>query len=194
MDMRTALYLRVSTKAQDVESQRQALQEYAEGRDDMVLAGEYVDVVSGAKETKEELEALTLAVKRRQIDAVLFFDLSRLTRRGIVHGLRIIEGWSEAGCKVICYQMPDLDTTTPTGQLLASLLLWVGSQEREMIRARVSAGIAVAKTKGKRLGRPPTPVKKQMLARGMRENGASYRAIAKELDISVASAHRFAAT
>ena len=80
MARRTAIYMRVSTQDQSVESQRHELRRFIEARDDLVLIGEYEDVISGVTEKREQLDELMKAGRQRRIDAVVFFDFTRLTR------------------------------------------------------------------------------------------------------------------
>ena len=84
MALKTAIYMRVSTQDQCVDSQRQERLKFIEKRDDLELAGEYADVISGVREKRAELDRLIIDAKQRKIDAVLFFDISRLTRKGTV--------------------------------------------------------------------------------------------------------------
>ena len=85
MALKTAIYMRVSTADQSVDSQRQELQKFIERRDDLELVGEYADVISGTREKREQLDRLMIDARQRKIDVVVFFDLSRLTRKGLSH-------------------------------------------------------------------------------------------------------------
>ena len=71
-----AIYMRVSTAEQSVDSQRQELLEFIERRDDLVLAGEYADVFSGTREKREQLDRLMTDAGQRKIDVVFFFDVA----------------------------------------------------------------------------------------------------------------------
>ena len=61
-----------------------------------------------------------------KLDAVVFFDLSRLTRKGISHAVKLLDEWKTAGVKPICFSFPALDFTdeSGTGELIACLLAW----------------------------------------------------------------------
>ena len=91
MALKTAIYMRVSTQDQCVDSQRHELLQFIEKRDDLELAGEYADVISGTREKREQLDRLMIDARQRKIDVVVFFDLSR-------HWLarRLEAGWREA--------------------------------------------------------------------------------------------------
>jgi putative DNA-invertase from lambdoid prophage Rac len=187
--MRTAIYARVSTADQEVDTQLQELRTYIDRRDDLELIGEYVDVGSGASEALGQFQALMAAAQHRKLDAVVFWDLSRLTRKGILHALTVLDQWQKRGVKAICYSFPNLDLTDPhLGQLMASMLAWFGQQEREMLRKRVKAGMATAKERGTRsgnpIGRPKLIASKVSDMRRLHDQGESYRQIAKKLGVS----------
>jgi DNA invertase Pin-like site-specific DNA recombinase len=113
--LRTAIYMRVSTQDQSVDSQRQELLGFIDRRADLVLAGEYADVISGTREKREQLDRLMTAARQRKIDVVVFFDLSRLTRKGLSHAIGLLDEWQQAGVKPICYAYPMLDFTDDAG-------------------------------------------------------------------------------
>jgi DNA invertase Pin-like site-specific DNA recombinase len=188
--LRTAIYMRVSTQDQSVDSQRQELLGFIERRDDLALTDEYADVISGVREKREHLDRLLTDARQRKLDAVVFFDFSRITRKGSAHALKLLEEFRAAGVKPICYSFPQLDFTDESGigEVIAALLAFVAKQDRLMIQARIKAGLAARKAKGKRLGRAPLPIATRNKARRLRAEGLSYEAIGKELKISKGSA------
>lgn len=97
------------------------------------MAGEYADVISGTREKREQLDRL-------MIDVVVFFDLSRLTRKGISHAIGLLDDWKQAGVKPICYACPMLDFTDDSGmgEMMAAMLAWMAAQERQMIQRRIT--------------------------------------------------------
>ena len=129
MALRTAIYMRVSTQDQSVESQRFELRRFIENRDDLELVGEYEDVISGVTEKREQLDELMKAGRQHRIDAVVFFDFTRLTRKGIQHALDLLGQWREAKVRPICYSFPMLDFSdeSGTGEVIAALLAWDGT-------------------------------------------------------------------
>jgi DNA invertase Pin-like site-specific DNA recombinase len=85
----------------------------------------------------------------------------------------------------------NVDTTTPNGRLVFTIFAAIAEFERELIRQRVKSGLAVAKAKGKKLGRPRSDVDKaEVLA--LRNAGASWRAIAEKLGVGLGTVHRSA--
>jgi DNA invertase Pin-like site-specific DNA recombinase len=190
MALKTVLYMRVSTADQSVESQRLQLLAFIEKRDDLDLVGEYSDVISGTREKRKDLDRLMTDARQRKIDVVVFFDLSRLTRKGLSHAIGLIDEWQQAGVKPICYTYPMLDFTDDAGigKVMAAMLAWMAEQERKMIVRRIKAGLAARKAKGKRLGRAPLPVATRNHAKRLRAEGLSYAAIGDRLRISKGSA------
>jgi DNA invertase Pin-like site-specific DNA recombinase len=94
--MRIALYARVSTSngLQDPEMQLRELREYAERRD-LAVVGEYVDRVTGSKDSRPSLNRLMADAAQRKFDAVLVWKLDRFGRslRHLVNALAEIEAW-----------------------------------------------------------------------------------------------------
>jgi putative DNA-invertase from lambdoid prophage Rac len=189
MALKTAIYMRVSTADQCVDSQRQELLQFIERRDDLELAGEYSDVISGTREKREHLDRLMKDARQRKLDAVVFFDLSRVTRKGISHAIGLLDEWQAAGVKPICYAYPELDFTNESGmgKVIACMMAWMANQEREMIKKRVKAGLATRRAKGLRLGRVPMDMKTKNHALRLVETGLTYGEIAKALKISKGS-------
>ena len=191
MSLKTAIYMRVSTADQSVDSQRQELMEFIERRADLELVGEYADVISGTREKRDQLDRLMIDARQRKIDVVVFFDLSRLTRKGLSHAINLLDEWQQAGVKPICYAYPGLDFTDEAGigKVMAAMLAWMAEQERKMIQRRIKAGLAARKAKGKRLGRVPLSMKTVNHARRLRQDGLSFAAIGQRLKISKGSAY-----
>ena len=76
--------------------------------------------------------------RQRKIDVVVFFDLSRLTRKGISHAIGLLDEWKQAGVKPICYAYPMLDFTDDSGigKVMAAMLAWMAEQEEDDRQAR----------------------------------------------------------
>ncbi len=179
---RVALYARVSTKnSQDPETQLLALREYAKARGLEVFA-EYVDVgISGGKDSRPALNKLMDDAKRRRFDAVLvaWFDrFARSTR----HLVLALEEFNALGVDFISLN-ESIDTSTPMGKMVFTVIAAVAELERSIIRERVIMGLQRAKAQGKRIGRPAARLDAGELQR-LREEGLSYRAIAKRCGVS----------
>lgn len=177
--MRVAIYARVSTanNGQDPTMQTRELREYAERRG-WKLAGEYVDVgISGTKEKRPELDRLMADAHRRRFDAVVVWKFDRFAR-SVSHLLRALETFKAQGIEFVSFS-EQLDTSTPAGKLVFTVLGAVAELERSLIVERVKAGLRNAKAKGKRIGRPRVAVDAARIAT-LRGSGSSWSQIARQ--------------
>ena len=151
--MKTAIYARVSTtNGQDPEMQLRELREYCERRG-WEIAAEFVDAgVSGAKDSRPELNRLLAEAHRREFDAVVVWKFDRFAR-SVSHLLRALETFRSLGIDFVSLS-EQVDTSTPTGKMVFTVLGAVAELERSLITERVRAGLRNAKAKGRRLGRP----------------------------------------
>ena len=186
--MRAAIYARVSTNnGQDPTMQTRELREYCERRG-WEMEGEYVDTgISGAKERRPQLDALLVACRKRRVDAVIVYRYDRFARslRQLVNAL---EEFRSLGIEFISLH-EGVDTSTPNGRLVFGIFASITEFERELIRDRVKSGIAAARSKGKRLGRPKVIADAARIAQ-LRASGASWSAITEQLGISAGTAKR----
>jgi DNA invertase Pin-like site-specific DNA recombinase len=190
--MRVALYARVSTtdKGQDPEMQLRELREYCHRRG-WVITSEYVDAgISGAKDSRPELNRLMADAHKRLFDAVVVWKFDRFAR-SVSHLLRSLETFQALGIEFVSYSEA-IDTSTPVGKMTFTVLGAVAELERSLITERVRAGVRNARAKGKKLGRPRT-VDTSEITR-LRDTGISGRAIARQLGISEGSVRRFVST
>jgi hypothetical protein len=116
--MRVAIYARVSTTGmgQSPEMQLRELREYA-ARRGWDIAGEYVDNgISGAMDSRPELNRLMADAHKRRLDAVLVWKFDRFAR-SVAHLLRALETFKALGIE-FCSFSEQMDTTTPTGKMI----------------------------------------------------------------------------
>ena len=151
---RVGLYLRVSTDDQTVENQRQKLRGAVERRG-WTIAEEFVDEgVSGAKgrDKRPGFDRLLKAVTRREIDVVAAWSVDRLGRslQDLVGFLGELKG---AGVDLYL-DLQALDTTSPAGKALFQMLGVFAEFERSILQERINAGIARARVKGTKSGKP----------------------------------------
>ncbi len=154
--MRAALTARVSTrdKHQDPEIQLVPMREFAAARG-WTVVGEYLDHASASDfARRSEWKRLQEDARRRRVDLVAVWKLDRAFRSAI-ECLSTLEDWRARGVHFVCVSQPEIDTTTPIGRLLLTVLAAVAEFERDLIRERVNDGIANARRKGARIGRPP---------------------------------------
>jgi DNA invertase Pin-like site-specific DNA recombinase len=189
--MRVAIYARVSTanNGQDPTMQTRELREYIERRG-WQLAGEYVDIgISGAKEKRPDLDRLISDAHRRRFDVVAVWRFDRFAR-SVSHLLRALETFQALGIHFVSLS-ESIDTSTPAGKLVFTVLGAVAELERSLIVERVKAGIRNARAKGKRLGRPRVFPDARRIA-VLREEGLSWAKIAERLGVGEGTVYRAA--
>jgi DNA invertase Pin-like site-specific DNA recombinase len=187
--IRVALYARVSTSnhGQDVTLQTRELKEFIEHRGWQV-AGEYVDLgISGSKDRRPELDRLMADARRHQFHAVLVWKFDRFAR-SVSHLLRALETFQTLSIDFVSLS-ESVDTSTPTGKMVFTVLGAVAELERSLIIERVKAGLRNARAKGKRLGRPRVTLDVYRVAE-LHNAGLSWPQIAKQLGCGVGTAHR----
>lgn len=190
---RAAIYARVSTTnhGQDVTLQTRELREYCERRS-WTVAGEYVDMASGANDSRPELNRLLADVHRRKCDVVLVWKLDRWGRslRHLVNSLAELESRGVAFVSL----RDNLDLSTPAGRLMFQVIGAMAEFERALIAERVKAGMLNARIKGRRIGRPArvplTDQLKQQIAVAYQDGGGSLRAIAARFGTSLGTVQR----
>ena len=153
--MRAAIYSRVSTvdKAQRPEVQEEILEAWVKRLDppyEPVLFREAG--ISGATTSRPELDRLMKAVRRREVQAVAVLKLDRLGR-SLLHLLQLLQEFDAHGARLLIHDQA-IDTGTPAGKAMFSMLGIFSEFERSMIAERVKAGMAYAKSHGTRTGRP----------------------------------------
>ncbi len=180
---RVALYARVSTKnnGQDPETQLIALREYANARG-LEVFSEYVDVgISGSKDSRPALNELMADAKKRRFDAVLVARFDRFAR-STRHLVLALDEFNALGVDFISLS-ESVDTSTPMGKMVYTVIAAVAELERSLIRERVVMGLQRARAQGQTLGRPRPWVDPEQIAR-LKAEGLSLRIIAREMGIS----------
>lgn len=178
--MRVGIYARVSTKDQSCELQLRDLRIFCSARQ-FAVVGEYVDVgQSGAKDSRPQLNELMADARKRKLDAIIVWRFDRFAR-STKHLLLALEEFRSLGIQFISYQ-ENIDTCSPLGQALFTIVSAVAQLERDLIRERVSAGVRNARASGKQLGRPRRIVNRDEIIR-LKAEGTSLRQIAETLGI-----------
>ena len=115
------------------------------------MADEYVDVgISGAKERRPELDRLVADAHRRKFDVVIVWRFDRFAR-SVSHLLRALETFKALGIEFVSLS-EQVDTTTPTGKMIFTVLGAVAELERSLIAERVRAGPTQCPRKGQAAG------------------------------------------
>jgi putative DNA-invertase from lambdoid prophage Rac len=184
---RVGLYARVSTNDQQtIPMQIRAMREYAAKRGWTVVA-QVKEIGSGASQ-RQLREQLLDAARRREIDVVLVWRLDRWGR-SLPDLVTTLEELNHLGVGFVSLTEA-LDLTTPMGRAMAGLLSVFAAFEHDVLRERVRAGLAEARLKGKRLGRPASAGVHASEIRKLHRSGVSKAEIARRLNIGRTSVRR----
>lgn len=183
---RCAIYCRVSASGQDPTMQLRELREYCRLRG-WTIHDEYIDRnISGAQESRPQLNRLMEDANRRRFDFVCVWKFDRFAR-SVSHLLRALETFRslKIGFASLTEQ---IDTSTPAGVMVFTVLGAVSALERSLIAERVRAGLRAARTRGTRLGRPPlktlSMAEVRLLRRERKRERTSFSALAKKYGTS----------
>ena len=181
--MATIGYARVSTEGQELTAQLEQLQA---ARVDRI----FQEKASGVKQDRPELTAMIDYV--REGDTVVVCKLDRIAR-STKHLLEIVDSLE---AKKVAFKVLNinLDTSTPTGKLMLSMLAAIGQFEREMMLERQREGIRIAKDAGAYKGRKPTAREQSGKVMELIGQGKTKQAVANEIGIGVASVYRIMKT
>lgn len=191
---KAALYGRVSTTnhGQDVGLQTRELRQFTEARGWQIF-GEYLDEgISGAKDSRPELNRLMADAHKRRFDIVCVWRFDRFAR-SVSHLLRALETFKALGIDFVSFS-EQMDTSTPAGKMVFTVLGAVAELERSLIVERVKAGMRNARAKGKRIGRPPrtqlSVETRTAIAHCYEKEKTSLRTLAERFGTSLATVQR----
>ena len=195
--MKIALYLRVSTDDQTTDPQKMELQAYAAQRG-WIVADTFVDTISGSKSTRLALDKMLAQVRQKRYDAVLVVKLDRLAR-SLSHFAQLVAEFDKHGVALVCPgQGIDTSKANPAGRLQMHVLAAVAEFERSLIIERTKAGLAAAKARGVKLGKPSKRLPEnhgEIVAQWLKEGATQVRELANRLGgVSVSTAFRLAQT
>lgn len=174
-DPKVFLYLRVSTSDQNIESQRFALLDYC-ARQGLTNYEMFIDHgISGAKESRPALNEMMARVENNECSQVIVFSFSRFAR-SVSHLLKALQKFKDRNIRFNSIT-EQLDTNSPMGLALFTILGALAQMEREIIRNRVIAGLQNAKAKGKQIGR--VRKRNSALIEQLLEAGLSFREISR---------------
>ena len=185
---RVAIYARVSTQDQNPGLQLRELRQYAKARD-LQIAYEFVDKESGAKEDRTDLKKLWKVVRDREVDIVLVWKFDRFAR-STKQLVTALEEFQHLGVDFIS-KTEQIDTSSPTGKAMFTMISAIAEFERELMSERVRAGIARSRAQGKPHGRSPIPKDKQQEIRQLKKQGLSNRKIAQQSGIPETTVRRY---
>jgi DNA invertase Pin-like site-specific DNA recombinase len=198
MTKRVAIYARVSTGEQTTANQMRELRAWAKNAGHDVVQVFEDAGISGTKgrDKRPGFDAMLKAATRREFDVLAVWSTDRIGRSmpDLLETLQTIRG-SGRGLYI---HTQALDTTMPAGRALYQMLGVFAELEREMIVARVNAGMARAKVHGtktgKAIGRPRTGDATEAAVRSMLDTGAGILKTAKAVGVGTSTVQRIKAT
>ncbi len=178
---RAALYARISTtgKGQDAELQLEELRRVAQQRGWRVV-GEYLDEVSGSNERRPGLDRLMETARAGRLDLVAVFRFDRFAR-STRHLLAALEEFRVLGIDFVSLR-EQVDTSTPMGKAMFTIIAAVAELEKDIIRERVVAGVRRAQAAGRHCGRPRREIDLRA-TRALLAQGHSLRQVADMLGL-----------
>ena len=187
--LRAALYARVSTVAhgQDVGLQLDELRQVAEQRGWNVV-GSFVDEgISGSTDRRPALDRLMAEARAGKVDLVAVFRFDRFAR-STRHLLVALEEFRQLGVHFVSLH-EQVDTSTPLGKAMFTIIAAVAELERDILRERVIAGVRRAQAQGKHCGRPRVELDLRPAVALLKE-GRSLKEVARILKVSRATLRR----
>jgi DNA invertase Pin-like site-specific DNA recombinase len=190
MSKRVAIYLRVSTDSQTVENQRRELAAIGERLGWTIVAELADEGISGAKgrDKRPGYDRLMTMVARKEIDLIATWSVDRLGR-SLQHLVGFLGEINARGVDLYLHTQ-GLDTSTPAGRAMFSMLSVFAEFERAILRERIMAGLARSKAQGKRSGRPALDPAKVDRIKAMLTSGSSINATSKAVKAGVGTVHR----
>lgn len=179
--MRVVIYARVSTlhHEQKPEAQVAELCAYCAARAWTVTEQLTDHGYSGGTDQRPGLKRLMTLVRSRKVDVVAVTKMDRLFR-SLRHLISVLDEFQSVGVQFVSVR-DQIDLTTASGRLMVQILGAFSEFERALIRERTMAGLAHARNRGKRLGRPP--IHDLDSIRALRALGLSYRRITSKLGV-----------
>jgi DNA invertase Pin-like site-specific DNA recombinase len=176
-----AIYARVSTTDQHVESQLYDLRQLAADRGFEVVQ-EYQDWgISGRKARRPGLDKLMADARQKKFSVVLVAAFDRVAR-SVKHFLQVMDEFDSLRIEFVS-RRENIDTSGPMGRLFLTLIGSIAELESDLIRERVLAGMRRAKLDGVRIGRAPMNIDRLAIVRD-RLSGMTLTAVSKKWGIS----------
>lgn len=184
-----AAYARVSSAAQSIRMQLDAVQRAAIARGDKITRW-YTDKISGGTLQRPALAQLRAAARSGEIKKLYLFRIDRLTRTGIGDTLRLLDEFRAHGVEVVSVA-DGIDFGGPTGEIVSAVLAWAAQVERAAIGERIAAARKRVETEGGAWGRPARMTRAEIeRARAARSSGATIRELAARFRVPRATIAR----
>ena len=185
---KAAVYARVSTADQHLETQLYDLRKLAVQRGFEVVKEHCDRGISGSKSRRPGLDSMMADARRGEFSVVLVAAFDRIAR-STKNFLEIVDELNELGIEFVSAREA-IDTSGPMGRMFITLVGSIAELERSLITERIRAGMRRARLEGQRLGRAPLKIDHDALVRD-RLAGMSLTSAAKKYGVSRASVVRF---
>jgi len=190
LQMKIAIYSRVSKETSDNSNQLIVLREYCQ-KMGYIIINEYVDVISGASPIRPEFNLMMKDASKRKFDMVLFFALDRLTREGTRKTIQYLQMLDDYRVAYKSYTEQYIDSSGIFKDVIIALLSTLAKQERVRISERVKAGLEKSRQQGRIGGRPTLDEAKIKKIQKLKSSGMSIMGISKELKISRGTVYQY---
>jgi len=185
--MKVALYARCSTKnkGQDTENQMLQLRDYCL-RNNLEIAKEYVDYISGGTNDRQAFQELFSDVKTKvvEFEIVIFWSLDRFSREGVRKTIQYLQELEDGGVGFKSFTEQYLESSGIFKDVIISLLATLARQEKIRCSERVMAGLEKAKQQGRIGGRPKLNSDLQNHILELKTSGKSNREISRQLHLA----------
>jgi DNA invertase Pin-like site-specific DNA recombinase len=178
--VRAVLYYRVSTNKQDEKNQVPDLRRYAEFRK-WTITNEYIDHgISGAKDSRNDLDKMMAEIRAGQYDVLLIYSYDRFAR-SLPHLVLTMDELGRLGVHFASYQ-EQIDTTTPQGRLMFAIYAGLAEWQRHVTAEKTKAALRRKRDEeGMKLGRPEVPPDVRARVLELRSQGLSLSKIAEQV-------------
>jgi len=191
VNMQIAAYCRVSSRAQDLSTQKHAIERAARARGDTITLW-HSEKRSGKLLARPELDRVTADVRAGAISKLYVYRLDRLTRSGIRDTLEVVQELRAHGCEVVSIA-DGFDLGGPAAEIVLAVLSWASQMERLAINERISAARERVEAEGGKWGRPSRfDAAGLAQVKALRDEGKSLRQIAVALKTPLATVARAA--
>ena len=187
--MRAAAYLRVSSKAQTLDMQRDAIARAARARGDRITTW-YSEKQSAKTIARPVLTSLRQDARAGHVRRLYVFRLDRLTRSGIRDTFEVVAEFRTAGCELMTVS-DGFDLSGPAAEVVLAVMAWASKMERLAINERIAAARVRLEAAGRAWGRPPVlSPKERKTVLNLHRDGRPVRSIAQAVGASRSAVYR----
>jgi DNA invertase Pin-like site-specific DNA recombinase len=183
--MRAAIYSRVSTDKQENEVQLAQLRSLAQTEGHSVVEV-FEDVCTGGTSDREAFQRMFQAAERHEFELLIVWAADRISREGGYELETHYRRLKAAGVRVRSLSESHVGEETDESEILTALDGWKAKKEKQRISQRTRAGLALARSRGVKLGRPIRIFDVQKASQMLRD-GISKRQVSRSLNIPLST-------